>query len=74
MLGKTDFRGRLSKRPAHVTLMGGSADRATPPATLNALAGELGGLPVKIIDRAGHVPSIEQPEVLLKLIRAAASR
>jgi len=74
MLGKTDFRGRLPKRPAHVTLVGGSADPAIPPATLNALAGELGGLPVKILDGAGHVPSIEQPGVFLNLIRAAAGR
>ncbi len=69
MVGRVDFRGQLPRLPDNVRLVGGIEDPATPPSTLEALAQELGGLPVTILEGASHVPSVDQPEALLKVIR-----
>jgi len=61
MLGRDTFTGKLSGQKVKVQLLGGSEDMATPPATLKALATELDGAPLEILDGVGHVPSIEVP-------------
>lgn len=61
MLGRDTFTGKLSGQKVKVQLLGGSEDMATPPATLKALATELDGAPLEILDGVGHVPSIEAP-------------
>ena len=61
MLGRDTFIGKLSGQKVKVQLLGGSEDMATPPATLKALATELDGAPLEILDGVGHVPSIEVP-------------
>ncbi|ROT96174.1 alpha/beta fold hydrolase [Marinobacter sp. R17] len=68
MLGLADFRGAFGDRNVPVTLVGGSDDMATPPAALEALADAIGGPPPHILDRVGHVPSVESPQQLLPLI------
>lgn len=61
MLGRDTFTGKLAAKKVKVQLFGGSEDMATPPATLEALAAELGGTPLEIFDGVGHVPSVEAP-------------
>ncbi|MGM0543097.1 MAG: alpha/beta fold hydrolase [Pseudomonadota bacterium] len=61
MLGRDTFTGKLAAKQAKVQLFGGSEDMATPPATLEALAAELGDAPLEIFDSVGHVPSVEAP-------------
>ncbi|MCE9682661.1 alpha/beta fold hydrolase [Halomonas alkalisoli] len=71
MLGRTDFcgklKGPLAQHPnVSVHLLGGSEDVATPPETLQALAGECGGLPLEILEGFAHVPSVEDPQAMAK--------
>lgn len=61
MLGRDTLTGKLAAKQAKVQLFGGSEDMATPPATLEALAAELGDAPLEIFDSVGHVPSVEAP-------------
>ncbi|GEK48218.1 3-oxoadipate enol-lactonase [Bisbaumannia pacifica] len=61
MLGGHAFTGKLSGKGVKVQLLGGSEDLATPPSTLEALAGELNGAPLTILEGVGHVPSVEVP-------------
>lgn len=63
MLGRSDFRGRLSAASeVKVQLLAGSEDLATPPESLQALAEECAGASVEVLDQVGHVPSVEAPE------------
>jgi 3-oxoadipate enol-lactonase len=62
MLGTCDFREKLSKRTTPLTLLGGSDDIATPPEILQALAQYASADTPIILDRIGHVPSVEDPE------------
>lgn len=71
MLGRTDFRGKLKgplvEHPGiGVHLLGGSADVATPPETLQTLAAECGGAPLEILEGIAHVPSVEAPAAMAK--------
>ncbi|GHB14960.1 bifunctional 3-oxoadipate enol-lactonase/4-carboxymuconolactone decarboxylase PcaDC [Modicisalibacter luteus] len=61
MLGRTDFSGKLADHDVPVQLLGGSEDMATPPATLETLAGECSDAPLEILGTVGHVPSVECP-------------
>ncbi|MBS9403829.1 alpha/beta fold hydrolase [Halomonas sp. TRM85114] len=61
MLGRADFSGKLAGKGVRITLLGGTEDMATPPATLEALAAECDGAPLDILDGVGHVPSVEVP-------------
>ncbi|WP_311948710.1 alpha/beta fold hydrolase [Halomonas piscis] len=70
MLGRDTFTGKLSGKGVKVQLLGGSEDLATPPATLEALAGELDGAPLEILDGVGHVPSVEVPELFAEKLLA----
>lgn len=75
MLGRDTFTGKLSGPLSQypgvkVQLLGGSEDLATPPATLEALAGELDGAPLEILDGVGHVPSVEVPELFAEKLLA----
>ncbi|WP_445158650.1 alpha/beta fold hydrolase [Halomonas sp. E14] len=75
MLGSHAFTGKLAGKPVRVQLLGGSEDLATPPATLAALAAELGGASLEILEGTGHVPSVEAPglfaDKLLAFLQAA---
>lgn len=50
-----------------VLAMAGDQDGSTPPAIVQATA-ELCGAAFHIIEDAGHLPCVEQPEVVAKLI------
>ncbi|GGW62206.1 alpha/beta fold hydrolase [Vreelandella hamiltonii] len=70
MLGRDTFTGKLSGQKVKVQLLGGSEDMATPPATLKALATELDGAPLEILDGVGHVPSVEAPVLFAQKLLA----
>ena len=70
MLGSHAFTGKLSGKPVKVQLLGGSEDLATPPATLEALAAELDGAPLEILEGVGHVPSVEVPGLFAEKLLA----
>jgi len=70
MLGRDTFIGKLSGQKVKVQLLGGSEDMATPPATLKALATELDGAPLEILDGVGHVPSVEAPVLFAQKLLA----
>ena len=62
LLAAADFTGRLASVNRRVHLLTGAEDGATPPATLDTLAGELPHSERTVLDAVGHVPSIEAPE------------
>ncbi|WFM71664.1 alpha/beta fold hydrolase [Halomonas sp. CKK8] len=70
MLGRDTFTGKLSGKGVKVQLFGGSEDLATPPATLEALAAELDGAPLEILEGVGHVPSMEVPGLFAEKLLA----
>jgi 3-oxoadipate enol-lactonase/4-carboxymuconolactone decarboxylase len=70
MLGSHAFTGKLSGKPVKVQLLGGSEDLATPPSTLEALAAELDGAPLEILEGVGHVPSVEVPGLFAETLLA----
>ncbi|MCC5882652.1 MAG: alpha/beta fold hydrolase [Halomonas sp.] len=70
MLGSHAFSGKLSGKGVKVRLLGGSEDLATPPATLEALAAELDGAPLEILQGIGHVPSVEVPKLFAEKLLA----
>ncbi|MBR9857898.1 MAG: alpha/beta fold hydrolase [Gammaproteobacteria bacterium] len=72
MLGACDFSDRLGEPGVPLLLVGGRDDVATPPESLEHLACcAEAGEPV-ILDKVGHVPSVEVParfaELLLKRV------
>ncbi len=70
MLGSHAFTGKLAGKPVKVQLLGGSEDLATPPTTLEALAVELDGAPLEILQGIGHVPSVEVPKLFAEKLLA----
>ncbi|NHH99296.1 alpha/beta fold hydrolase [Oceanimonas sp. MB9] len=70
MLGDADFSEQLQGHDVPLLLLGGREDVATPPETLRNLAGCAGAGEPVILEKAGHVPSVEVPaqfaELLLK--------
>ncbi|MDN3560329.1 alpha/beta fold hydrolase [Vreelandella neptunia] len=70
MLGRDTFTGKLAAKQVKVQLFGGSEDLATPPATLEALAAELGDAPLEIFDGVGHVPAVEAPTLFVQKLLA----
>ena len=74
MLGNHAFTGKLSGQDVKVQLLGGSEDLATPPATLEALAAELDGAALEILQDVGHVPSVEVPALFAEKLLAVMAR
>jgi len=56
-----------------VALIWGRRDRMAPP-RIGELASSRFGWPLHVVDDAGHVPHIEQPEAFLHALRAALAR
>ncbi len=48
----------------------GKADRIIAPAYAQEFAGRIAGARVELIDQAGHLPHLEQPEAVAKAVRA----
>lgn len=58
---------RNASRPA--LCIAGDQDGSTPPALVKSLADLIPGASYKVIEGAGHIPCVEQPETLAALIR-----
>ena len=69
MLAKVNFLGKSNANNIPVVLLGGQEDVATPPSTLDALAGELKEAPPTILDGVGHVPSVEVPDRFASILK-----
>ncbi|WP_298718054.1 alpha/beta fold hydrolase [uncultured Oceanisphaera sp.] len=68
MLGACDFSDRLGEPGVPLLLVGGRDDVATPPESLEHLACcAEAGEPV-ILEQVGHVPSVEAPESVGRLL------
>ncbi|GAA3550719.1 alpha/beta fold hydrolase [Zobellella aerophila] len=74
MLGRADFRARLRDHQVPLLLVGGSDDIATPPESLRTLAQCAGADEPVILERIGHVPSVECPAVFAELLVTRVSQ
>ena len=62
---------RRAHRIASPTLIvWGKADRIIAPAYAQEFAGKIAGAKIEMIDKAGHLPQLEQPEAVAKAVRA----
>jgi 3-oxoadipate enol-lactonase len=52
----------------------GDEDGSTPPALVKETAALIPGSRFEIIDGAGHLPNVEKPEVVAKLVAEHARR
>jgi len=68
MLGRVDFREKLQNHSTPLVLVGGTDDVATPPESLQALAEFSGASAPIILERIGHVPSVECPEKFSQML------
>ncbi|MEX0604093.1 MAG: alpha/beta fold hydrolase [Marinobacter sp.] len=68
MLGRVDYRKRLGEHRVPLQLIGGSDDVATPPETLKTLAHCSGAQEPIILERVGHVPSVECPDQFSEIL------
>lgn len=73
MLGRSDFREQLSNCSTPLLLVGGSDDLATPPESLTSLAQYCATTEPIIMEKVGHVPSVEVPTQFGKLLLAHLS-
>jgi len=64
-----DFTESSAKLSLPTLCVCGESDGATPPALVQSLAELIPGAQYQLIESAGHLPSVEQPVVLTKLIR-----
>ncbi|MGF7158726.1 3-oxoadipate enol-lactonase [Rhodoligotrophos appendicifer] len=63
-----DFRTEASRIKAPVLCVVGDKDGSTPPDLVRAMADLIPGARFEIIKDAGHLPNIEQPEALIRLM------
>lgn len=54
------------RAPAHFVV--GEHDPLTPPAMHHEMAAKLGGAPVSVIPRAGHLSNIENPDAFNAIV------
>lgn len=68
-LRDTDLSGAIGAIAVPVLVVAGSEDRSTPVELVRFCADAIAGARFEILDGAGHIPSIEQPERLAALMR-----
>jgi pimeloyl-ACP methyl ester carboxylesterase len=64
------FKNRAHRIAAPTLIVWGKADRIIAPAYAQEFAGRIAGARVELIDQAGHLPHLEQPEAVTKAVRA----
>lgn len=67
-LTRHDTRGELGQIGAPTLLVWGAEDTIVPVALAQPLADELGGAPIVVLEGAGHVCNLEQPEAFDRAI------
>jgi 3-oxoadipate enol-lactonase len=69
LLREADLRGRIGSITCPTLVVTGAHDLATPPDVGEALADAIPGARFAQIDGAGHLPCLETPEALSRLIQ-----
>jgi pimeloyl-ACP methyl ester carboxylesterase len=62
------FKGRAHRIAAPTLIVWGKADRIIAPAYAQEFAARIAGARVALIDRAGHLPQLEQPDAVAKAV------
>jgi pimeloyl-ACP methyl ester carboxylesterase len=62
------FKGRAHRIAAPTLIVWGKADRVIAPAYAQEFAARIAGARVALIDRAGHLPQLEQPDAVAKAV------
>jgi pimeloyl-ACP methyl ester carboxylesterase len=63
------FKKRAHRIAAPTLIVWGGADRIIAPAYAQEFAGRIAGARIALIDQAGHLPQLEQPDAVAKAIR-----
>ncbi|MEP5729300.1 MAG: 3-oxoadipate enol-lactonase [Sulfitobacter sp.] len=63
-IAETDFTEQCKHIMVPALCIAGADDHATPPALVHELAKNIAGASFQIIERCGHLPCIEQPDML----------
>ena len=61
MADRPDSTSLLSTIDVPTLVVGGAEDTVTPPTVLRAMAAEIPGSRVEILEQAGHVSPLERP-------------
>ncbi len=69
-----DVRDRLPEIAAPTLIIGGAADQMTPPKYSAFLADKIPGARLEIIEGAGHMVMLEQPELVAQHVREFLAR
>ncbi|NDE91290.1 MAG: alpha/beta hydrolase, partial [Alphaproteobacteria bacterium] len=69
ILGRIDSRPFLSLITAPTTIICGSEDALTPPEHAHEMVSFIKGADVHIIEGAGHLTPLEQPDAVNKLLK-----
>ena len=72
-LAALDLRPRLAGIGNSTLVMCGALDQTTPPALAQEVASAIPDAVYRDIDRSGHCPMLEQPEVLVAMIESFTS-
>lgn len=67
-----DFTADAPRIVVPTLCLGGEVDPTTPPKLMQELARMIPGARYELIRNAGHIPMIEQPEIIAAMIRAFA--
>ncbi len=62
------FKNHAHRIAAPTLIVWGKADRIIAPAYAQEFAGRIAGARVELIDQAGHLPHLEQPEAVAKAV------
>jgi 3-oxoadipate enol-lactonase len=68
VLAAADLRNTSPTIACPVMLVGGSADASTPEDLVRATAAAIPGAKVVILDGAGHIPAIDSPDAIARLL------
>ena len=69
-LREADLRGAAPQTKVPTICIVGEQDGSTPPSLVLELAKSIPEARYEVIKNAGHIPCIEQPEILVEIIRA----
>lgn len=67
-LARWDVRDALGAVRAPTLVLAGAEDPSTPPETVELVAAGIPGARFEVIERAAHIPSVEQADVFNRLI------
>ncbi|MFM7718590.1 MAG: alpha/beta fold hydrolase [Actinomycetota bacterium] len=66
---RIELEERLDEIPTPLLALGGRHDRVCPPEASEAIAAGVPGARLRIFERSGHFPFVEEPEAFLEVVR-----